>query len=93
MHAVSSTTVSPSAMRPATTRAMAGFGDIVSTILEGAIVAGCAVLLVRPRLLSPTVGEDKTDIVNSLIAIGVVLLTALSLYSAVGGAPFVSHVG
>jgi hypothetical protein len=75
----------------ATTKAMAGFGDIVSTILEAILVLGCTLLLARPRLLEPRL--DHRGEVNSLIAIGVVLLTSLSLYSAVGGSPFVSHVG
>jgi hypothetical protein len=75
----------------ATTKAMAGFGDIVSTILEAFLVLGCIVLLGRPGLLEPRL--DHRGEMNSLISIGVVLLTSLSLYSAVGGSPFVSHVG
>jgi hypothetical protein len=76
----------------ATSKAMAGFGDIVSTLLEVVLVAGCVLVLVRPRFLSPQV-DHRSELINGLIAIGLVLLTTLSLYSAVGGSPFVSHVG
>jgi hypothetical protein len=71
---------------------MVGFGDIVSTALEGVLVLGCALILRMPRLLDPHL-DHRSELLNSLIAIGLVLLTTLSLYSAVGGSPFVSHVG
>ena len=76
----------------ATMKAVAGFGDIVSTILEVALVAGSLVLLARPGFLEPRAGH-RIELANSLVVIGIVLLTSLSLYSAVGGPPFVSHVG
>jgi hypothetical protein len=68
----------------ATTKAAAGFGDIVSTALEVVLVTGCALLLARPRYLAPRI-DHRAELVNGFIAIGLALLTTLSLYSAVGG--------
>jgi hypothetical protein len=69
-----------------------GFGDVVSTVFEVLIVVG-AVSLLRS---SGRVSADRSrtgDILSGFMALIVVAFTALSLYSAVGGSPFVSHVG
>jgi len=76
----------------ATMKSVAGFGDIVSTLLEAAIALGCGLLLARPGIATLR-RHYPSELVNSLVSIGLVLLTSLSLYSSVGGSPFVSHVG
>jgi hypothetical protein len=76
----------------ATTRAAAGFGDVASTLLEVAIVVGCLGALAWPRVL--TAGSShRGEVASMVLALGLTLLTVLGLYSAVGGSPFVSHVG
>jgi hypothetical protein len=74
----------------ATTPAKAGFGDLVSTALEVLIVAGCAVLLARRPRAGARRQADHAPAITALI---VVPFLVLALYSAVGGAPFVSMVG
>jgi len=76
----------------ATETAKAGFGDIVSTAFEVAIVIG-AMLLWRSTRFDRPIEPDRGEVVNAAVAISVTLLTVLCLYSAVGGSPFVSHVG
>jgi hypothetical protein len=76
----------------ATERASVGFGDLVSTLLEVAIVAGCLGALVAPRILRAG-SSHRGEVVSTVLAIGLTLLTVLGLYSAVAGSPFVSHVG
>lgn len=69
-----------------------GFGDLLTTVYEAAIVIGCLVLLVRRWAMVPL----RHSRAETLIALGAVLLTpatALGLLSAVGGPPLVSHVG
>jgi hypothetical protein len=69
-----------------------GFGDVASTLLEVAIVVGCLGALAWPRIL--TAGSShRGEMVSMVLALGLTLLTVLGLYSAVGGSPFVSHVG
>lgn len=80
--------VGPDATKPAS----AGFGDVWSTIAEGAIVLSAAALLVAPASLHRA-DDHGREVVNEGLAIAVVLVTALALYSAVAGPPFVSHVG
>ena len=76
----------------ATSRAAVGFGDVASTLLEVAIVVGCVAGLAWPQVL--TSGSSRRgEVVSMVLALGLTLLTVLGLYSAVGGAPFVSHVG
>ena len=76
----------------ATSRAAVGFGDLASTLLEVVIVVGCVAGLVWPLVL--TSGSSRRgEVVSMVLALGLTLLTVLGLYSAVGGAPFVSHVG
>ena len=76
----------------ATSRAAVGFGDVASTLLEVVIVVGCVGGLAWPQVL--TLGSSRRgEVVSMVLALGLTLLTVLGLYSAVGGAPFVSHVG
>ncbi len=76
----------------ATTRAAVGFGDVASTLLEVAILVGCVGGLAWPRIL--TAGSSRRgEVASMVLALGLTLLTVLGLYSAVGGSPFVSHVG
>jgi hypothetical protein len=78
---------------PAATKTeVAGFGDIVSTLFEAAIVLG-ALVLWRSRRFDRPPEPHRGELANALAALGVTLLTVLALYSAVGGKPFVSHVG
>lgn len=76
----------------ATEAADVGFGDLVATVFEIMIVAGCVVLLgsARHRRKAPSYWSEVASLV---LALGVTSLTVLALYSAVGGEPFVSHVG
>ena len=76
----------------ATTPEKVGFGDVVSTIAELVIVV-LALLLVRSSLPERTSRSRTGDIVSGFLALSIAPLCALSLYSAVGGHPFVSHVG
>jgi hypothetical protein len=71
---------------------VAGFGDIVTTLFEAAIVVG-AIVLWRSRRFAQPQQSHVGEVANALAALGVTLLTVLALYSAVGGSPFVSHVG
>jgi hypothetical protein len=74
----------------AATPAKAGFGDLVSTALEALIVAGGLALLARrPRGRAGWRAEQA----RAVAALAVVPFLVLSLYSAVGGSPFVSMVG
>lgn len=82
------TIVGPDATEPA----RAGFGDIVSTALEVAIVVGIAFLLLR-RAHEDGERTAAGDVLSGVIALGTVPLTVLAMYSAVAGHPFVSHVG
>ena len=76
----------------ATEPARAGFGDIVSTVIEMVIVLGIVLLVVRTG--DGARGRTRTgDLLSGFVALLVVPLTVLALYSAVGGQPFVSHVG
>ena len=75
----------------ATTPEKVGFGDVVSTIAELIIVV-LVLLLVRSSLPERT-SQRTGDIVSGFLALAIAPLCALSLYSAVGGHPFVSHVG
>jgi hypothetical protein len=76
----------------ATTPEKVGFGDVVSTIAEVVIVV-LAILLVRASLPERTSRSRTGDIMSGFLALAIAPLCALSLYSAVGGHPFVSHVG
>jgi len=78
--------VGPAATEPA----KVGFGDLVSTALEALIVAGCLGLLWRrPQVRTGWWAEHALMIAALLV----VPFLVLSLYSAVGGSPFVSMVG
>jgi len=82
--------IGPEATQPAE----AGFGDIVSTAFEAAIVVGALLMLRRRRLSGPNPVEAHwSEVAKALAAIGITLLTVLALFSTVGGSPFVSHVG
>jgi hypothetical protein len=76
----------------ATTRAAVGFGDVAATLLEVAIVIGCLGALAWPRILEAG-SSHRGEVASMVLALGLTLLTVLGLYSAVGGSPFVSHVG
>jgi hypothetical protein len=74
----------------ATTAAKIGFGDLVSTVLEVVIVAGCLGLLAgRPGARTGGWAEPA----RAIAALIVVPFLVLALYSAIGGSPFVSMVG
>jgi hypothetical protein len=70
----------------------AGFGDIVTTLYEVILVIG-AIALWRSRRFDRPPRPHRGELANALAALAVTLLTVLALYSAVGGSPFVSHVG
>ena len=74
---------------PATTPERAGFGDLVATVMQVLIVAGCLVLLSRRRVRAGWWAEQAPVIA----ALAMVPFLVLALYSAVGGSPFVSMVG
>jgi len=74
----------------ATVPARAGFGDLVATALQVLIVAGGLALLTRQR---GTRTGSWTEHAPAIAALIVVPFLVLALYSAVGGAPFVSMVG
>jgi hypothetical protein len=80
--------IGPDATRPAS----AGFGDIVSTIFEIALVLA-AVILLRPGLDEHLPVKPRTEALDFVLGIVITLITVLALYSAVGGKPFVSKVG
>jgi hypothetical protein len=68
----------------------AGFGDLVATVMQVLIVAGCLGLLSRrPRAGAGWWAEQA----RVIAALAVVPFLVLALYSAVGGSPFVSMVG
>jgi len=73
----------------ATTPERAGFGDLVATVMQVLIVAGCLVLLSRRRVRAGWWAEQA----RVIAALAVVPFLVLALYSAVGGSPFVSMVG
>jgi hypothetical protein len=74
----------------ATVPERAGFGDLVATVMQVLIVAGCLILLLRrPRAGAGWWAEQA----RVIAALAVVPFLVLALYSAVGGTPFVSTVG
>jgi len=73
----------------ATTPERAGFGDLVATVIQVLIVAGCLALLSRRRVRAGWWAEQA----RVIAALAVVPFLVLALYSAVGGSPFVSMVG
>jgi hypothetical protein len=74
----------------ATVPERAGFGDLVATVMQVLIVAGCLILLLRrPRAGAGWWAEQA----RVIAALAVVPFLVLALYSAVGGSPFVSMVG
>lgn len=76
----------------ATTPEKVGFGDVVSTIAE-VVIAILAFLLVRSSLPERTSRSRTGDVVSGFLALVIAPLCALSLLSAVGGHPSVSHAG
>lgn len=74
----------------ATTPAKVGFGDVVSTVVEVLLVAGCLALLARRPRVRTGWWAGQAPMISALI---MVPFLVLSLYSAVGGSPFVSMVG
>jgi hypothetical protein len=74
----------------AATPARAGFGDLVATALQVLIVAG-GIGLLSGRLRACT--GWWAEHIRMIAALIVVPFLVLALYSAVGGAPFVSMVG
>ena len=76
----------------ATTAAKVGFGDVVSTLFEAAVAVGC-VVLIRSHLQRHGARSYRSEVLSVVVALGTTLLTTLALFSAVGGRPFVSHVG
>ena len=73
----------------ATTPERAGFGDLVATVMQVLMVAGCLALLSRRRVRAGWWAEQA----HVIAALAVVPFLVLALYSAVGGSPFVSMVG
>lgn len=80
--------IGPEASSPA----KVGFGDVVSTALEIAIVVGCLVLA-RTGTYRDRADSYRQETLALTVGLGLTLLTVLALFSAVGGHPFVSHVG
>ena len=76
----------------ATSPEKVGFGDVVSTIFEGVIVI-IGIVLLRSKLPERTRRSRNGDVASGILALVVAPLATLSLYSSVGGVPFVSHVG
>ncbi len=76
----------------ATMPAKVGFGDLVSTVLELLIVLACLVLLVT-KLPVRSPRTDRGDVGSGFLALAASAVTALALFSVVGGPPFVSHIG
>src|SRR5262249_51170011 len=74
----------------ATAPAQAGFGDLVATALQVLIVAGGCGLLTRRLGARTGAWTGHAPVIAALI---VVPFLVLALYSAVGGAPFVTMVG
>ena len=74
----------------ATVPARAGFGDLVATALQVLIVVGGCGLLTRRLRVRTGVWTEHAPAIAALV---VVPFLVLALYSAVGGAPFVSMVG
>ena len=71
---------------------MVGFGDALSTVFEVLIVVGCAVLLRQSWARIPLDGA-RAEVVVDVSLVAITTITILGLFSAVGGPPFVSHVG
>jgi hypothetical protein len=69
-----------------------GFGDVVSTVFEVIIVV-LGFVLIRSTLRERAGRSSTGDVLSGFLALAVAPLCALSLYSAVAGSPFVSHVG
>jgi len=80
--------VGPEASAPA----KVGFGDIVSTVLEVLIVLACFLLLLT-KLPVRSPRTDRGDVGSGFLALSASAVTALALFSVVGGSPFVSHIG
>lgn len=76
----------------ASTPANVGFGDIVSTVLEVLIVLACFLLLLT-KLPVRSPRTDRGDVGSGFLALAASAVTALALFSVVGGSPFVSHIG
>ena len=74
----------------ATMPARVGFGDLVATVMQVLLVAGGIVLLSRRLWARPGRWTEQAPSIFALIAVPFLVL---GLYSAIGGAPFVSMVG
>ena len=74
----------------ATTPARVGFGDLAATVMQVLIVAGGVGLLSGRLRARPGWWADQA---RAIAALSMVPFLVLGLYSAVGGAPFVSTVG
>lgn len=76
----------------ATTPAMVGFGDVAVSVFQVLIAAGCIVLLrsswTQREISGPAAAKSWVPL---LVIISTT--TALAMFSAVAGPPFVSHVG
>ena len=81
--------VGPDATKPA----RAGFGDIVSSVLEVVVSVAALMLVARPDRMRRSEPQQSRESLNTVIAFGVTLLSILALYSTVRGRPFVTHVG
>ncbi len=76
----------------ATEPARAGFGDIVSTIME-LTIAGASIALLLAPLSERSERTQAGDVASGFAALVTSAFTVLALFSAVGGPPFVSRVG
>jgi hypothetical protein len=81
--------VGPDATKPA----RAGFGDIVSTVLEVVVSVAALMLVARPDRFRGSEPQQSRESLNTVMAFGVTFLSVLALYSTVRGRPFVTHVG
>src|SRR5947208_12706421 len=64
---------------------MIGFGDVLSTVFEGLIVAGC-LLLLRRSWAQQSIDPGWVETAVAVVAIALTMITVLGLYSSVGGA-------
>ena len=69
-----------------------GFGDLTATVFEAVLVLGSLLLLSRSWGRA-RVRMAASEALIGTVAVAVTALTALALFSTVGGAPFVTPAG
>jgi len=69
-----------------------GFGDLIATAFEAALVVGSVLLLFRSWGRTRVRAATSEALIGT-VAVGVTTLTVLALFSTVGGAPFVTPAG